>query len=461
MSAASAKEISQWRAAVHACHRFGLSPRPGELAAAARDPRTWLKSQLKPGLAMPAALAGLPSSTAQADYVLRAQRFARDDPQQQQALRQYVNRAFNAEVNARALAGATTDAPFIERWVRFWSNHFTVSVTQDRIRPLAGAFEREAIRPNALGRFRDLLLAAARHPAMLVYLDNAQSIGPDSVAGKRRERGLNENLAREILELHTLGVGGGYGQGDVTDFARVLTGWTVTTPEMAERAGGPPVGAYRFLPATHDPGQKRVLGLSVMDGGEAEGVSVLAMLADHPATARFIATKLARHFIADDPPKSAIGRLENAFRKHDGDLRALALTLIDMPEAWDEALMLAKVKSPDDYVTSILRVGRIDVSGEVVVNTLQTLNQVPFSAPSPAGWPDRAEHWIAAESLLRRVEIARRAGQRVAAGTDPVRLAQWTLGPLLGQDTIQLIADSKEPAEAHALLFAAPEFQRR
>ena len=239
---------------------------------------------------------------------------------------------------------------FVERLVAFWSNHFCVSATKAQLlRASAGSFEREAIRPFVLGRFADMLQAVERHPAMLFFLDNVRSIGPASRAGGNGKRGLNENLAREIMELHTLGVGSGYTQADVTSLARVITGWTFAGREG--RIGEP--GAFTFNAAMHEPGDQMVVGHAYLGGGFGQGEAALNDLARHPATAHHLATKLVRHFVADDPPPGAVDRIATVFRQRDGDLRAVASALVDLPEAWSSPS--AKMRSPQDLLLATAR----------------------------------------------------------------------------------------------------------
>ena len=236
-----------------------------------------------------------------------------------------IQKTYRAEALARLQRAVIADCGFVERLVVFWSNHFCISANKGALaRMWAGSFEREAIRPHVLGRFGDMLKAVEQHPAMLFYLDNQQSLGPDSRAGQNRKRGLNENLAREIMELHTLGVGGGYSQDDVTSLARIITGWT-----FAGRQGqlGAP-GSFVFNANAHEPGAQPLLGKTYRDNGVAQGEAALADIARHPSTANFIATKFARHFVADDPPPALVARLQQVFHSSDGDLRALALALV-------------------------------------------------------------------------------------------------------------------------------------
>ena len=362
---------------------------------------------------------------------------------------------FRREAGARIQAMATADQPFRERLVAFWSNHFTVSVRRSEVTGLVGAFEREAIRPHVTGHFEDMLLAAIRHPAMLLYLDNAQSIGPHSQVGLRSRRGLNENLAREILELRTLGVEGGYNQDDVRAFAAILTGWSVLGPRDVD--GG--TNGFVFRPATHEPGEKTLLGVRYPEGGESEGVAALAALARHPATARHVATRLARHFIADQPPAAAVARLERVFRDSGGDLGRLAGALVDSPEAWAEPL--AKIKTPEELVVSTLRATGVIWPLDRVVGQLRQLGQMSFSAPSPAGWPDVAGEWVGPEAVMQRIEWCALAGHRLAPMVRPADLLEATIGPVARPETRQVVLQAASVAEAVTLLLASPEFQRR
>ena len=261
-----------------------------------------------------------------------------------------IQKTFRAEALARLQRALMADCGFSERLVAFWSNHFCISAAKGELaRIWAGAFEREAIRPHVLGRFSEMLMAVEQHPAMLFFLDNQQSLGPDSRAGQNRKRGLNENLAREIMELHTLGVGGGYTQEDVTSLARIITGWT-----FAGRQGqlGTP-GMFVFNANAHEPGPQTLLGKTYADTGLSQGEAALADIARHPSTAKFIAFKFARHFVADDPPLALVARLQEVFRKTDGDLLALATTLVDSDEAWQAPR--TKIRHPCGYLVASCR----------------------------------------------------------------------------------------------------------
>jgi len=495
--------------------RFGMGPAPGEAGRIGGDPQGWLIQQLR-SQPMPAALAELPgtaelytrfrevqaqrkaaqlAAATQATQVTpavtavtapsapqgadtpsgRTDRSAHANALQPPGAAQPQRAAlptpaaptpppappmgeplreiYLSEGAARMRVAAGSDTPLYERLVQFWSNHFTVSVARPQVLAIAGAFEREAIRPHVTGNFHDLLRAVVTHPAMLIYLDNFQSIGPDSVAGHKRDKGINENLAREMLELHTLGVDGGYTQADVTSFARVLTGWTLA------RGQGGELGTFMFEPRMHEPGDKTLLGMTIRGGGQEEGEQILAYVSRHPATARFIATKLVRHFIADDPPRAAVDAVAATFRSTGGDLAAVTKAVIARPEAWDPPL--AKMRSPNDLVTAALRaLGNPPVADKDIYRSLALLGQPPWAAPSPAGWPDRADAWLGPEALMRRLQWADIVA-RNAPNADARALAEATIGPVMGPATRDAIAGAANPRERMVMLLASREFERR
>jgi uncharacterized protein (DUF1800 family) len=379
----------------------------------------------------------------------------------------YLRRGRNdylAAVGARASSALQTSTPFVERLVHFWSNHFAVSVDKLLVIGLAGVFERDAIRPHVLGRFEDLLLAVVRHPAMLLYLDQAQSMGPGSFAGRRaraaagqqRTRGLNENLAREILELHTLGVRGGYSQEDVTEFARALTGWTLPDGESVNDGSV----TFRFVSALHEPGARKMLDRNYADGGEQQARDILHDLCIAPATARHIAHKLARHFVADDPPPALVQRLADAFERTGGDLPSLYRELVASPEAWQPAP--TKFKTPWEWAISSLRaLGRREVTPVQTTNLMNQLGQPVWRPGSPAGYDDTAATWAAPDALLRRVEVAQRLAVQSGDAIDARALAPQVLPRALGETTANAIARAETGATALALLLVCPEFMRR
>ena len=457
-----------------AAHRFGLAE--ASLETVGSDPQGWLLSQI--GAADKARGDGLlstPEAWAHVKAEAEKRKLAKNPPpgmNAEQVLAGHYRDVIVADVRSRFVTAATTQRPFAERLQLFWSNHFTVSLAKGSVRGLVGAFERDAIRPNIAGSFESLLNASTTHPAMLRYLDNAQSAGPHSravaFAARRAERmqegpkltGLNENLAREILELHTLGAEsarnpsarGGYTQADVTSFAAVLTGWRIGP----EHSGS----ELPFDPKWHEPGRKTVLGKSYPEGPEALRM-VLYDLARHPATAHFLSTKLARHFVADDPPPELVDRLAATYLRHDGQLGEVYRELVRAPQAWHP--QAAKLKTPEEFVIStarMLKLGermfeRNDGAGVV------TLGQRPHAAPSPAGWPDRADDWLGPDAVWKRVEWATRAGERVGRLADARAIAAASLGPLLGDESRRQIERAADGPQALALLLMAPEFQRR
>jgi uncharacterized protein (DUF1800 family) len=474
-----------------AANRFGLGAKPGELATVGDHPRDWLAAQL----AGSAPLLTSPELRSSAETLARgldirrelraAKRAAAaehnalpadaldtgDTANQANAaaallkVGQVFRPVYMAEARARFSEGVATNRPFVERLTYFWSNHFAVSIDKNLVLGLAGSLEREAIRPNVLGRFSDMLLAVERHPAMLLYLDNHMSVGPNSQAARALARrnggrhvGINENLARETLELHTLGVGSGYTQTDVTTYAEVITGWSIGG-EAGRLPRGEP-GEFMFRPELHEPGAKVILGKRYSDAGYDQGVAVLRDLAAKPATAHFIATKLVRHFVSDDPPPHAVDRVANAFSSSDGHLPTVYRALIDSPESWVQPL--TKYKTPNDYIISSYRGLDLPVdAARAPLAPFEVMGQRTYSPGSPAGWPDRSADWDGASALMKRIEWADAVGQRVGTRQDAAALAPQLLGESLSQATRTAIAHAASGAQAITLLLAAPEFMRR
>ena len=368
-----------------------------------------------------------------------------------------IQKTFRAEALARLQRAVLADCGFTERLVVFWSNHFCISANKGGLaRIWAGSFEREAIRPHVLGRFADMLKAVEQHPAMLFFLDNQQSLGPDSRAGQNRKRGLNENLAREIMELHTLGVGGGYTQDDVTSLARVITGWT-----FVGRQGilGVP-GSFVFNANAHQPGAQRVLGKIYEASGVDQGEAVLSDIARHPSTAKFVATKFARHFVADDPPPSLVARLQNVFTRTDGDLKALATALVDSDEAWRTPV--TKMRSPYEYLIAIGRLlARVPDDPGLYLNGLNVLGQPLWSPAGPNGFADTNAAWAAPEGMKLRLDIAAQVASRVGNAIDPRDLLELAFADATSADTRHTIERAESRQQALALLLMSPEFQRR
>jgi uncharacterized protein (DUF1800 family) len=458
-----------------AANRFGLGARPDDAARIGTDPSGWLHSQLAGDAAT---ATGKPESARTlirvgelqlARRISQAARSRSNEPPEvsQEAIREYtqfIGTEYRAQAVARSVAAVRTDQPFRERLVQFWANHFAISTDKQPIGAIAGHYENEAIRPNIAGNFLDMLRAVERHPAMILYLDNQASIGPGSRAARlasrfrNREPGLNENLAREILELHTLGVDGGYDQTDVTEFARVLTGWSVGTDNGPLRGGEP--GEFHFRTLVHEPGSKTILGKRYGEDGLDEGEAVLEDLARHPSTARHIATKLARHFVSDEPPAALVERLASTFIETDGELLPVYETLIEAEESWVEPL--AKYKTPNDFVISALRaLDFVPNREEQLLAVMTQLGQPPLRPGSPAGWPDTAAHWNGGDALLKRIEWVSAIGRAAGNAIDPIDLGERILGPVLGEHSALGIGRAESGSQGLAMLLAAPEFQRR
>ena len=368
-----------------------------------------------------------------------------------------IQKTYRAEALARLQRAVIADCGFVERLVAFWSNHFCISANKGGLaRMWAGSFEREAIRHHVLGRFGDMLKAVEQHPAMLFFLDNQQSLGPESRAGQNRKRGLNENLAREIMELHTLGVGGGYSQDDVTSLARIITGWT-----FAGRQGqlGAP-GSFVFNANAHQPGAQRLLGKTYENNGVAQGEAALADIARHPSTAKFIAIKFARHFVADDPPPALVARLQETFRNTDGDLKALTFVLLDSDEAWQAPL--TKLRSPYEFLVATGRLlGRIPEDPGRYLGSLNLLGQPLWSPSGPNGFPDTNAAWAAPEGMKLRLDVSAQVASRLADSIDPRDLLELVAADAASPETRRTVEHAESRQQALALLLMSPEFQRR
>ncbi len=471
------------KAATLALHRFGLGPRAGTIATVASDPRGALMADLDRADAGLIGAANLMSSGAEnrAVFEFNAARNAKGklERRQREAAQKLAANAgaenamatppeapaattgqpgqvplprqiFLAEAKARFDAAVEAEIGFVERLVWFWSNHFCVNADAT---VMAGGYEREAIRPHVLGHFADMLQAAEGHPAMLLYLNNALSIGPNSVAGVNRDRGLNENLAREILELHTLGVRTVYSQADVTNFAKVLTGWTIRQTVSDPDHGG----EFVFLGRAHEPGPQTVIGDEFPDTGVGQGRAVLAALARHPATAHHIATKLARHFVADEPPPALVERLARRFLDTEGDLKEMARALVAAPEAW--AAEQAKIKRPAEWIVAALRA--TGQTGDIrrIVGGLNLLGEPLWRPPAPKGFSDANAAWLA--GIAERLDIANAVAQRIADRLDPRAVAEASIGPIASAETRRTIDRAESKPQALTMLLMAPEFLRR
>lgn len=458
-----------------AANRFGLGAKPGELHTVDANPKGWLLDQLQGPSRLPADLSNLPDTAAvliEIQDIRRSQREARSEQgaAATDIVQEYgrsVRAHYLEQTSARYRAAASSDYPFHERLVHFWSNHFAVSADKQPLPAMAGLYENEAIRPNITGKFADLLIACEQHPAMILYLDNQQSIGPSSTLGQRanrlqRERnvGLNENLAREILELHTLGVGAGYTQQDVTTFAKVITGWSIGgATENGRFADGDP-GRFQFRDLIHEPGKQTILGQAYAQNGVAQGEAVLRDLAVHPATARFLCEKLARHFVADEPPLALIDRLSAVYLESGGELARVYTALVNAKEAWSETH--SKYKTPHDFVVSTLRAFNYEPQNtRFITGALDLMGQAPFRPGSPAGWPDTADQWGGADALYKRIEWSNTVSRVVGARVNPVELGDAVLGPTFAAETRKAISRAESNVQGMTLLLASPDFQRR
>ncbi|HKE43911.1 MAG TPA: DUF1800 domain-containing protein [Steroidobacteraceae bacterium] len=462
---------------VIAANRFGLGARPGELDHIGDDPRGWLRSQVLHTPMAPGELAALKPS----DEILRAFFAAREERKDKKKaaaakgdeaqkvgnlIRDALLPHYLAQAEARVRIAARTEAPFHERLVQFWTNHFAVSVDKPVCLGIAGCLENEAIRPHVTGHFGDMLRAVEQHPAMIAYLDNQSSAGPDSQIARFASRrgngqhkvGINENLAREILELHTLGVDGGYTQADVTTFAKVLTGWSIGGGKG--RLAGGTEGRYFFRENLHQPGAETLLGKTYTQSGEGQGLAVLGDLGRHPSTAKHLATKLARHFIADDPPAESVEKIAAAFRSSDGHLPTTYRALIDAPHAWEG--YPAKFKTPQDFIHSTYRAFDVTPPEQrALLAPFEVLGQRIYSPGSPAGWPDTSKDWDGSDALMKRIEWSVAVGDRLASLRAPLDTAGQALGPALTQHTEDALHRAASTSQGLSLLLLSPEFQRR
>ncbi|MBK8375381.1 DUF1800 domain-containing protein [Sphingorhabdus sp.] len=464
-----------------ALNRFGLGATPGSALGA--NPHKALLNQFDSFDPRPPLIAAQP---ARAELV-SALSEVREEKQQRKAAaqtdmaadaektplpaRRAVRKDYVSAVHARLQTALSSPTSFAERLVHFWANHFAVSIEKIAIFGLAGNFEFEAIRPHIFGRFANLLHASTYHPAMLLYLDQAQSVGPNSKIAQRvgargkRDIGLNENLAREILELHTLSDRSAYSQTDVTEFARAMTGLTVGglgRARFQRLTGNSKPGEAVFVEAMHEPGKRTIVGQTYAQGGEKALGAILSDLSTNRATARHIATKLARHFVADLPPATLVAKLEASFLKTGGDLPSLYRTLIEAPESW--APQQAKFKNPWEWTVSALRaLGVTEMPGreQAAVALFNQMGQPVWKPGSPKGYGDVAADWAGPAGLLRRVETAGRFARLAANRVDARNLAPDILGDALTKTTAEHIARAESPEQGLALMLVAPEFLRR
>jgi uncharacterized protein (DUF1800 family) len=467
--------------AVIAANRFGLGARQGELKTIGSGARDWLAEQVRGSRRTPDAISSLPSSAQAFRDFLEGQEARRENKKKKaqstpeaevaqrvvQGVRQKLVPLYLDQVAARYRVATATREPFRERLVHFWTNHFAVSADKAAVTGLAGTLENEAIRPHIAGRFVDMLMAVESHPAMIFYLDNQASIGPHSRLAERaahrarqndRKLDINENLAREIMELHTLGVNGGYTQADVTTFALALTGWSIGGGRGPLKAGEP--GKFEFRDAIHEPGARTILGKRYGEDGVAQPRAILKDLAAHSSTATHLATKLVRHFVADDPPADAVAQVARVFRDSEGDLPAVHRALLAIPAVWQAPP--PKFKTPHEFVVSTFRMfDYVPPEPKLVAAPFELLGQRPYSPGSPAGWPDTADRWDGPDALLKRIEWATAVGERVGARYQPIDLGAQSLGDSFQEHTRVAVSRASSAAQGVTLLLVSPEFQRR
>ncbi|AWW74270.1 hypothetical protein CD351_07490 [Erythrobacter sp. KY5] len=470
-----------------ALNRFGYGIRPGD--SPPDDARRYLLRQMERFEPTPAAIAAREDVSDKPGEVLQMLRRLRRERQRSggetamtgmsmedgaiptEVRQSYMNagRFLRTDIGLRTNVAIASDTPFAERLVHFWSNHFSVSAQKPGTHYQVGAHEFHAIRPHVFGRFSDMLKAAVLHPAMLLYLDQFQSVGPGSRFMQSRRRrsqgadggpqGLNENLAREIFELHTLGVDGGYSQVDVTEFAKALTGWTLSGIGRIERFAEEKPNGSAFVAPAHEPGSRQIMGQTYRDTGSDQALAVLDDLARHPSTARFIATKLARHFAGDEPPTSLVARLEEDFLTTGGDLASLTRTLVNAPESW--VARPVKYRQPYEWLVASLRLTGVDeLDFRRITGALDQLGQLPWRAPSPAGYDDLEGSWAGPDALFRRVELAERLARDVRSDA-VLEHAERAFPGALSDHTRTWLARAESGQQALGLLLVSPEMMRR
>jgi len=439
---------------VIATNTLGMGARPGEIETCQSDPKGWILEQIhNPAPPLPA-MAKAPS--AHALIVERKSIFRQPEKRSGKAQRNvrgildYAAEQFEAELIWRHHQAVQSPTSFAERWSRFWGNRFTVSGRNNYLRTIVGAFLREAINPHIFGRFEDMLVASTKHPAMLHYLDNENSVGPNSAYGQRKAGKHNENLAREVLELHTLGVDGGYDIDDITALALGLTGWTATSKADSFEAG--------FKRNRHEPGPVTLLGRTYRKPGRSRLVHMLKALARHPSTARHIASQLTEHFIAGSPSAQVIDNLAACFLETEGDLKTLAICLIEQDETWSQDQWM--FKRPDEYVVSAGR-ALPDWADHFQPVMPKLLGQPLLRPPGPDGWAQRGQDWINAENIVVRLGWLRRSLEGLPSWINAEFFMHEALGGHVSPGTLKALSQNLLRNELLTLGLMSPEFLRR
>lgn len=440
-----------------ALNRFGLGAKPGGISKIYADPKAAVLTELNtPGIALIDS-AGLPT-------YYEAGQAVHTDFQTENGIKE-------RELTARLIQHMKPEIGFVERLVLFFSNHFSMSIHKDgAIRATIGQLERDVIRPNVLGLFENMLIGVIKHPAMLKYLDNDDSIGPNSAIGLKWGVGLNHNLAREILELHTLGVGGGYTEADIGGLARCLTGWSFVRGWEADGRynGGAPVlrGRFMYRWTWHQLGAQRVLGQTYANTGVNQAIAVLRALARHPSTAQYIAFKLVRHFITDEPTPELVAPVALAYRNSRGNLKAVAQALIDLPQAWSAPL--TKLRTPYELQVAQMRALRRLYRHQerwAFSEALGALRNRPWEHPTPDGYTDDSSYWMGPDAMRIRVETAQLSAWALQQGA-PYPFGANVLANNLFSSSIssisrQAIAAPTALQDGLSMIFTIPEFQRR
>jgi uncharacterized protein (DUF1800 family) len=439
-----------------AVNRFGYGARGEELEKAVYSPKKWIKSQLLP--------ISFKISVAHSNDIFMDHARYQKQKKLEKKNKSLKNNANNMnkdfartalkEMSIDTLKEAIHSSHSVSwRLLDFFSNHFSVSTNGRLMTGLAATLEREAIAPNLLGNFEDMLLAVEQHPAMLIYLNNERSFGPNSRMAKKRNKGLNENLAREILELHTLGVEGGYKQNDVVELAKGITGWSVKNPNKERDAG------FIFRPYGHEPGTRTLLGKKYLPKGIAQGQQMLRDLAMQPATAKYLCYKLAHHFVSDNPSPVLLAKMEDTWMKNQGNITKVMHALFDAEEAWIDGPQ--KYKTPREFVISAQRALALKKrNNRALLNSLINLGQEPYNAGSPAGFSEDEKDWLGASALMARIDWSMMvSGYLKRANTE--KLMKLALGESVSELTYQMVMRAESRQQALSLLLMSPEFQRR
>ena len=466
---AAPTKLNKDQRALHAASRLTFGPTPTDLTAIQKlGVDKWIDQQLHPET-IPENPALLERLKAFETLQLSNKDLIAKYPRKAGTGAKNVQTVYRELAEAKLLRAVHSTHQLEELMADFWYNHFNVFFDKGADRLLVTSYERDAIRPHVLGNFKDLLLATAKHPAMLFYLDNWTSVNTTRLRGRKKAAGLNENYARELLELHTMGVDNGYTQADVTEVARCFTGWSIANLREDPQ--------FQFRPLLHDNGAKTVLGQAILPGrGQDDGLQVIDMLVRHPATAKFISTKLAQRFVADAPPPALIARMAATFTKTHGDIREVMRTMLKSPEFWAASSYNAKMKMPFEMVASALRATNATVTNSMAIQQeLRAQGQPLYRKGEPTGYYPFAEEWTNSAALLSRMNFGLALTQNKVRGTridlaqtlanktKPIEIAQTLLLHAPAPETLKAIESKSEtnPAQIAGLVLGSPEFQRK